>query len=239
MRKIVCLLLGVLVFLPSYAQDTITEGDTCYSFWPHSQPLRERGTLYSDYTATPIIFEEIFTESKWVYGISVRRHYPLDSSYVVFLAKMGKDSIVSFLDTVYLDSLAVRTYLRLKIHPRIDTYTWDYNTVVDHVYQCHEIYFRRPWLMQDTFYVFFKRLFDLYTTPDPPQMLCTCLDRSPGETIPPQRMCIYSDSCNQLDPYSPVSFLFVDNSARWGYEIPILEPNGGQCHKPTGLRLAE
>ena len=165
MRKIVCLLLGVLVFLPSYAQDTITEGDTCYSFWPHSQPLRERGTLYSDYTATPIIFEEIFTESKWVYGISVRRHYPLDSSYVVFLAKMGKDSIVSFLDTVYLDSLAVRTYLRLKIHPRIDTYTWDYNTVVDHVYQCHEIYFRRPWLMQDTFYVFFKRLFDLYTTP--------------------------------------------------------------------------
>lgn len=210
--------------LPSFGQDTITENDTCYMFWPHTVTLSTYPTGYDgNWGGTCTWWENMASPDTWIYGISLRGNLPLDSAVNVSLAWKEKDTFYHYFDTAYLDSFAVRNFFKCNIRP-------DNEVFVD---KCNEIYFHRPWLVPDTFYVVIRhRSFgnyghieqDLFTT---------------GDTVFPQRyrFLMPDGTYTRFCPYHESFSYCVGILGLWGNEFPILAPNKTRCGKPTGLHL--
>ena len=231
MKKFFLLFISAFMLAPASAQDTITESDTCYMFWPHSNPLVLRDSVDRGLTDDcPYTFwANLATPGTLVHGISLRGEFPLDSTIKVSLAWRDKDSQYHYYDTVYLDSSVVYRQLRFRAKLHVDS-----DHLFDFEEKCNEVYFHRPWSVPDTFYVVIR-----YPNLLPPYgqlFICTVLD-----SIFPQ-----SHACPYNDDTFPELF-FWDSTAdptrvgpgSWGHEFPILEPNRTRCHKPTGLHLTD
>ena len=224
------LLLSPLLFVPSYGQDTITESDTCYLFYPHTVPLWAYQGAMSGVDS--IIWENIVSTDTWIYGVSIRGDFPMDSTVYVYLTKSLKDSIPFYSDTAFIDSFAVQNYFKCRVdgevhHPE--------NGPFDFVEKCNEIYFHRPWLMQDTFYIFIN-----YGWPEPSYSGTARLFPR-GDTLFPQSWACWIGSYTGLQPVVTEGRCYCNflESCEWGQEFPILEPNRTRCHKPTGVRFAD
>ncbi len=224
MKKTFFLLLSALVFISSHAQDTITENDTCYIFWPHSLPLEAAHNSHMDCRGS-IIWENVVTADTWIYGIALRGDFPLDSTVKVWLTKNIKDSVPFYSDTAYIDIYAIQNYFKCEARQPDFSYPPS-----EHVDKCNEIYFHRPWLMQDTFYVRIE-----YGDYDrSPYVNLHNLTMPALDTVYPQRYSL-------LTPVGWSDFMPTQPgyASSWGQEFPILEPNRTRCHKPTGLHLTD
>ena len=229
-QKIGLLLLSLLAFAPMRGQDTVTEGDNCYMFWPHTNTLWDPMTI--DILSDNYFFEHIVDTGTLIYGVSLRGYGPLDSTFSISLAQR-KDENYTFFDTVWVDSSVVNRYFRCRVIAHGESEESDF------VDKCIEVYFHRPWLMTDTFYVVarFNNLYDdtvHYRT----RLLCHSYD-----SVWPQRIGVAfgdgvpasynpSPSPTLSDP-TLISFPF------WGFEFPILEPDRTRCRRPSGLRMRE
>ena len=224
------LLLGMLMLASSHGQDTITEADTCYIFWPHTNTLwldtLDPGHAYFD----NVFWENIVDSDTLIYGISLRGNWPLDSTISISLAKK-KGSYYSYCDTVWLDSSVVYRYFKFRARCRTSEY--------DYGEKCYEVYFHRPWPMMDTFYVVVRfggfDSFDRITYRNLP------LYQS-YDSVWPQRIGIaFGDGVP--DSYNPTQNSSFDAThlwgCSWGEEFPIVEPNRKRCRKPSGLHLVD
>ena len=228
MKKLFLGLLGVLMMLLSYGQDTITESYPGYIFYPHSLPLATDGNNnFSPIVIAPrngSIWENIVSHDTLIYGVSLRGVIPLDSTYSVSLAyKEGEEFI--YVDTAYFDSNVRCCFFKYEAHPRASS------LVVENVEKCNEAYFHRPWPVSDTFYVFIHsggstvEGFYLHTV-----LL---------ETILPQRRGQWLDNgeFTGLYPNNLTSFGWVGTEHLWGVEFPILHFDPRKCPKPTWVYI--
>ena len=172
MKKTLILLFSILSLASATAQDTITENDTCYMFWPHSTPfLVQYPQRYFNVT---YFWENLATPGTLIYGVSLRGDYPLDSTISVSLAVRERDTIYYFFDTVYLDPSAEFRYLKYNAR------SWNSpQEETEYVNKCNEIYFHRPWQVPDTFYVVIRYGEDTLTN--------SCILTTEDNTIKPQR----------------------------------------------------
>ena len=221
MKKFVLLLLSVWIALSSFAQDTITESDTCYFFWPHSYILHAAHNGVLDVAGT-YIWETILPSDTWIYGISVRGDFPMDSTVKVWILDTLKDGTVIKSDTVYIDSYTVNRYF--KCRPTYSDLHNYFNDTIDFVDKCNEVYFHRPWLMRDTFYV--------YIETSGRSCPVRALTTSAWDTIFQQRWSyLYGGSFRPFRPFRIGEFSF------WGHEFSILEPDRTRCGTPRGLHF--
>lgn len=225
MKKLIMLLLGMLMLASSHGQDTITEADTCYMFWPHSNTLWNSDTNYRVHYAYNCFFENVATPGTLIYGISLRGDFFLDSCVSVRLAVKDKDaSRYRYCDTGWVDSSVVYRYLKFRVIN-------NNNVEIDYGEKCNEIYFHRPWPVPDTFYV----VVSYGTNFNGDGSLYIYYARN--ETIRPQGW--YQISGDGEPPYYyPLPGMAYD-ATPWGLEFPILEPNRKRCRKPSGLHLVE
>ena len=249
MKKIVLLLFGTLMFMPSYGQDTITESDTCYMFWPHNSPLFLFDTVQREISSMRSRFFERVEVSPGtlVYGVSLRGDMPLDSSVNVSLVFRDnkQNSEYTFHDTAWLDSSV--TYRYLSFDARIQN---SGNPLFTYGENCNEIYFHRPWAVPDTFYVYVRywigtqdvslNFSDRYKKLDLAQNSVEwprAYYFTDGEEIP-------ANDDFFPRPYDTTQSLggnpdYPRWASEWGREFPIMEPNRTRCGKPVGVRLAE
>ena len=227
-QKISLLLLSLLAFAPMRGQDTITEANSCYMYFPHTVTLRISNL--HDYLGRNVFWETVADTGTMIYGVSIRGYCPLDSAISISLATK-KDLHYTFYDTVWIDSSSLARYFKC----RAINHFGDENEV-DFVEQCSEAYFHRPWLMTDTFYVVarfrnYRSIYDhdlYYNT-----ILAADFDSvfqsfgiSEGNEVPNE----YSGDYNlNVSPWN----------YPWGDEFPILEPNRTRCRRPSGLRMRE
>lgn len=224
-QKIGLLLLSLLAFAPMRGQDTITEGDSCYMFYPHSNPLWvpniNHMLRYNDY-----YWENIVSPGTLIYGISLRGDFQLDSSVSVQLVWKDKENEYHHYDTAWVDSSAVYRYLKFRA---ID----NNNVEFDHVDKCNEVYFHRPWQVPDTFYVFVS--YGNIGTTNNNRVLKI---QTKNESICPQRFC-WMGSDGELHCNVEPGMDYITLDSEWGVEFPILEPDRTRCRRPSGLRMRE
>lgn len=228
MKKVVLCLFILLMIAPSYGQDTVTEANSCYMYFPHTVTLRISNR--HDYLGLNVFWETVADTGTMIYGVSIRGYCPLDSAISISLAQR-KGENYTFYDTVWFDSSSLARYFKC----RAINHFGDENEV-DFVEQCSEAYFHRPWLMTDTFYVVarfrnYRSIYDhdlYYNT-----VLAVDYDSvfqsfgvSEGNEVP--------------NGYSGDYYLNVSPSNYpWGDEFPILEPNRTRCRRPSGLCMRD
>ena len=234
MKKFFLLFISAFMLAPASAQDTITESsDTCYMFWPHSNPLflQDSVLIGNHGSFGSMIWQNLATPGTLVYGISLRGELPLDSTIKVSLAWRDQDSQYHYYDTVYLDSSVVYRQLRFRAKLHVDSaHLFDFEE------KCNEVYFHRPWSVPDTFYVVirYQEIISL-----PYGLLYVSTDR---DSIWQQRYAYQADDMifPVFPPYPPTTGdPTLQGFHCWGHEFPILEPNRTRCHKPTGLHLTD
>lgn len=227
-QKISLLLLSLLAFAPMRGQDTVTEANSCYMYFPHTVTLRISNL--HDYLGRNVFWETVADTGTMIYGVSIRGYCPLDSAISISLATK-ENFHYTFYDTVWIDSSSLARYFKC----RAINHFGDENEV-DFVEQCSEAYFHRPWLMTDTFYVVarfrnYRSIYDhdLYYNTE----LAVDYDSvfqsfgiSEGNEVPNE----YSG--DYIFNVSPWNYL-------WGDEFPILEPDRTRCRRPSGLRMRE
>jgi hypothetical protein len=222
MKKIIFSVLFVTCLAPvSLAQDTITENDTCYMFWPNTHPL-----LYTYWTlARTSYYENVATPGTMVYGVSLHGNLPLDSSINVSLAWKEKGSEYTYYDTAYLDSSVVYRHLSFRANVYPPAYD---ETIYDCMVICNEIYFHRPWFVPDTFHVVIRA---------PLLPLERRRIETPRSSLLPQRYTLITD-VNGEPVFPELNSLWGNNPAwQWGDEFPILEPDRTRCGRPTGVHF--
>ena len=227
MKKVVLCLFILLTIAPSYGQDTVTEANSCYMYFPHTVTLRISSR--HDYLGLNVFWETVADTGTMIYGVSIRGYCPLDSAISISLATK-KDLHYTFYDTVWIDSSSLARYFKC----RAINHFGDENEV-DFVEQCSEAYFHRPWLMTDTFYVvarFRNRRsmndHDLYyntVLAADYDSVYQSLGVSEGNEVPNG----YSGDYNLVSIWN----------YPWGDEFPILEPDRTRCRRPSGLRMRE
>lgn len=237
MKKASLLLLSVLLFVPLHGQDTITDGDDRYLFWGHTAPLWLEDTIPIIDPNHPIkIFSlNLATSGTLVYGVSIRGDLPLDSSINVSLVfRDGRDSMLTIHDTAWLTSSVVYRHLTFNA---IDSN----NSPFMYGEKCNEIYFHRPWLVPDTFYVVARYCQDLK---DAMQFdyygrnKRLVIKRHRDSIWPQDRLWIMNDDIPDFPP-NVIHDGYYYSFHPWEYEFPILEPNRTRCRKPTGLHFSE
>jgi hypothetical protein len=144
MKKSLFLLLIILTVASSHGQDTITENNSCYLFHPHTSNLMLYDSNDIIHWSGNIWWENIASPGTMLYGVSIRGELPLDSSVYAVLAIKENNQYI-FLDTAWYDSSVVYRYLRFRASNNY--FEFDYGE------NCNEIYFHRPWQLNDTFYV--------------------------------------------------------------------------------------
>ena len=227
MKKVVLCLFSLLTIAPMRGQDTITDGDRCYMFWPHSNILHLYGNEYS--FVGNVFFEHIVDTGTLIYGVSLKGYSPLNSTISFSLAKKKDDSHYIFFDTVWIDSSVVSRYFRC----RVINHTMTPQEECEFVEKCTEVYFHRPWLMTDTFYVVGRFNYD-DTVRHRSQKLYHFHD-----SVGPQRIG-YSSGDGVPARYYPYPYPFQNNNDfLWGWDFPILEPDRTRCRRPSGLRMRE
>ena len=239
MKKTLILLFSILSLASATAQDTITENDTCYMFWPHSLPVHEDSPGHNNgFFHSTIFWEHMPAPGTSIYGIALRGELVLDSTISVSLAVKETDSIYLYYDTVYLDSSVTYRYLRYAV--QVSSSVQD---VADSTEKCNEVYFHRPWQMSDTFYVVVRygdnassrnRRLGLYTAwgePECPQSYGLVRN---GESVP---TVFYPYPITERARLCPWPGPGLQPPSPWGEEFPILEPNRTRCGKPRGLHL--
>lgn len=225
MKKLFWGLLGVLMAVLSYGQDTITESYPGYMFWPHALPLtmpyyETEDTFYTtvqrcdywEYHATPGCL---------VYGVSIRGTFNLDSSINVSLAVREGDTMFSYFDTSYLDSSMIRKYFKFE--------ALKCGNMLEYVDKCNEVYFHRPWSMTDEFYVVVR--YEADTGRKERLLLYTGQEESPYI----QNYFMWSGG-RFIVIYDWANYTY-HTSMPWGDVFPITEPNPSRCGKPTGLQI--
>ena len=227
MKKTSFLLLSLLMFASMRGQDTITEDDNCYIFYPHPTDLDLpfNGGL-TKALAGNVWWENIVAQGTMLYGVSLRGEPPLDSSVYVVLAikKSDQHNQYIFLDTAWYDSSVVFRYLKYRgVYIPIET---EFDTVE----KCNEIYFHHPWQMMDTFYTIVCH-----------STLVNALDvrTVSGSDFYTQRFFQALDENSSLEAPPFFHPLYPGWSCSWGLEFPILEPNRTRCRRPSGLRMRD
>ncbi len=224
---VLCLFI-LLTIAPSYGQDTVTEANSCYMYFPHTVTLRISDR--QDYLGSNVFWETVADTGTMIYGVSIRGYCPLDSAISISLATK-KNFHYTFYDTVWIDSSSLARYFKC----RAINHFGDENEV-DFVEQCSEAYFHRPWLMTDTFYVvarFRNRRsmndHDLYYNTELAadyESVYQSLGVSEGNEVPNEYTGDYNLNVSPWD-------------YPWGDEFPILEPDRTRCRRPSGLRMRE
>ena len=220
MKKIVCALLGVLMAVLSYGQDTITESYPGYMFWPHSLPINYMGLDQDFFVYDTFFWEHIIVPDKWIYGVSLRGGFPVDSSINISLAVKKDETVYTYYDTAYLDSSARTRYLKCEV--------MFCDSLLGMVDKCNEVYFHRPWPMSDTFYVVIR-----YGDNSNGQYTRRAWRENVNDTVFPQRYCVYRNGvCSPFFPQSMPTY-----NCLWGHEFLITEPNPSRCGKPTWVYI--
>ena len=224
MKSSLFLFFTILTIVRSHGQDTITDGDRCYMFWPHTNTLWDPMAI--DILSDNYFFEHIVDTGTLIYGVSLRGYGPLDSTFSISLAQR-KGENYTFFDTVWIDSSVVNRYFRCRV------ISYGESEESDFVDKCIEVYFHRPWLMTDTFYVVGRFNYD-DTVRHRSQKLYHFHD-----SVGPQRIG-YSSGDGVPARYYPYPYSFQNNNDfHWGWDFPILEPNRTRCRRPSGLRMRE
>ena len=110
-QKIGLLLLSLLAFAPMRGQDTVTEANSCYMFFPHTVTLRI--STRHDYLGHNGFWETVADTGTMIYGVSIRGYCPLDSAISISLATK-KDLHYTFYDTVWIDSSSLVRYFKCR-----------------------------------------------------------------------------------------------------------------------------
>ena len=223
-------MLIILTMVSSHAQDTITEDNNCYIFYPHSYDLFLADSNSFISWAGNYWWENIASPGTMLYGVSLRGSLPLDSSvYAVLAIKEGNQYI--FLDTAWYDSSVVYRYLKFRAVSNIH-----FGAEFDYVENCNEIYFHRPWQMWDTFYVVV-----CHSPLVSALQVWVGVGYVSGEPEYIQRWCYTreGDSIERPQCFYPRTGTTSSSGAPWGFEFPILEPNRTRCRRPSGLRMRE
>ena len=137
----------------------------------------------------------------------------------------------TFHDTVWLNSSVVLRYLTFNARNSI-------NTPFVYGEMCNEMYFHRPWIVPDTFYVVVRYCQDKPYDPEGRYKRLYLL--TPYEW-PIAYSVVEDDAIPTVFYPSPydTSTILLSTPSIWGREFPILEPNRTRCRKPTGLHLTE
>ncbi len=232
-QKISLLLLSLLAFAPMHGQDTVTEGDNCYMFYPHRDTLRIDTRPRASFSGYSVFFEQIADTGTMIYGASIRGYCPLDSAISISLATK-KDLHYTFYDTVWIDSSSLVRYFKCRGKEDILSYLASECELVE---QCSEAYFHRPWLMTDTFYVVarFRGYRSLYDN-DFHEVTTIGLI---NDTVSQRYGVVEGDGVpgiwgNEIPSGNAQSW-----KNYWGFEFPILEPDRTRCRRPSGLRMRE
>lgn len=235
MKKFVLLLLSSLILATSYGQDTITENDTCYMYWPYIGyflvGIQQPGTPPFIFPQHVFFWENTAVPGTSVYGVSLRGEFPLDSIINVSLAWKVRGQY-NYFDTVILDESVVFRYFKYTARPHEGDDTAEFGE------RCSEIYFHRPWQVPDTFYVVVRH----EGNPDGKWLRNVLKTNASENPIYPQRYgwAYVNDEPTIFEPYTQWDTCPVPCfSSAWGHEFPILEPNRRRCRKPTGLHIAE
>ena len=231
MKKVVLCLFILLTIAPSYGQDTVTEANSCYMYFPHTVTLRISDRQY--YLGSNVFWETVADTGTMIYGVSIRGYCPLDSAISISLATK-ENFHYTFYDTVWIDSSSLVRYFKCRGKEDIFFYLASECELVE---QCSEAYFHRPWLMTDTFYVVarfrgYRSLYDndLHKVTTIGLINDTVSQRLgvvEGDGVP-------SFFTNEIPPGNAQWW-----KNHWGFEFPILEPDRTRCRRPSGLRMRE
>ena len=203
-----------------FGQDTITESSPYYMFWPHNYPLYYEPDVKQIYEGWPTLgMGYCAPHDTVVYGVSLQGEYPLDSMVEVSLA-IKKSNLVSqlvYLDTAVLDSSAIKSVFKFT-GARYGDRTIDSSEV------CYEVYFRRPWVVRDTFFIVTRSKI-LLENAQPIQAFGIDWPRDEAQPaiieMGPQRQPVFSPTL------------------QWGSVYPIVQPDRVHCAVPTGLHQVE
>ena len=90
MKSSLFLFFAILTIVRSHGQDTVTDGDRCYMFWPHTNTLWDPMAI--DILSDNYFFEHIVDTGTLIYGVSLKGYSPLNSTISFSLAKKKDDS---------------------------------------------------------------------------------------------------------------------------------------------------